>query len=194
LFGTRSLLGLLTFGAVALGATAVDPATLAYGDLPVATTFGLPVGFPDGDGYYDAQDFGTNYHLGEDWNGQGGGDSDLGDPVAAMADGVVTYAADAGPGWGHVVRVVHHVRRHGESAFVESLYAHLDTMQVQVGDTVTAGAPVGTIGDAHGRYTAHLHFEVRRAPDLPLGPGYSADTSMHLDPSRFIEEMRRGPR
>ena len=191
MLGTRSLLSLLTVGAVAFGATTVDPVTLTYGDLPVATTFGLPVGYPSGEGYYDAQDFGTNYHLGEDWNGVGGGQTDLGDPVAAMADGVVTYAADAGPGWGNVVRVVHHIRHHQQSSFVESLYAHLDTMEDTVGDAILAGQPVGTIGDAHGRYAAHLHFEVRRAPDLPLGPGYSADTSMHLDPSRFIAEMRR---
>lgn len=192
--GLRSLLPLLFMGAVALGATALDPVEQAYGHLPVATTFGLPVGFPDGAGYYDAQDFGQHYHLGEDWNGLGGGDSDLGDPVVAMAAGVVTYADDAGPGWGHVVRVVHHVRHGGRSHFVESVYAHLDRIDAEVGHALAAGDPVGTIGDAHGRYLAHLHFEVRSAPDLPLGPGYSADTSNHLDPSAFIEAMARAPR
>jgi len=32
--------------------------------LPVADGFELPVGAPDGAGYYDAQPFGTNTHLG----------------------------------------------------------------------------------------------------------------------------------
>lgn len=35
--------------------------------------FDFPVGKPDADGYYNAQDFQENYHLGEDWNGNGGG-------------------------------------------------------------------------------------------------------------------------
>jgi len=194
--GTRTLFLLLSLSAVALGASLQpeDPAAARYGHLPIATVFGSPVGFPDGSGYYDAQDFGKNYHLGEDWNGVRGGATDKGDPVASMAAGLVTYADDAGPGWGHVVRVVHHVRRGGESHFVESLYAHLDRIDVAEGDTVSAGDALGTIGDAHGRYSPHLHLEVRRQPDLPLGPGYSADQTMHLDPSQFITEMRRGSR
>jgi len=192
-FGTRTLTLLLSLTAMAVGAT-LQPSDVAaerYGDLPVATTFGSPVGYPDGAGYFDAQDFGTNYHLGEDWNGLGGGATDLGDPVVAMAAGEVTFAADAGPGWGNVVRVVHHLRRRGQSHFVESVYAHLDDVDVEVGAIVEAGQALGTIGDAHGRYSPHLHLEVRRRPDLPLGPGYSADQSMHLDPSQFISEMRR---
>jgi len=194
--GTRTLFLLLSLSAVALGATIQpgDPAVERYGELPIATDFGSPVGYPDGEGYYDAQDFGTNYHLGEDWNGVGGGATDRGDAVASMATGRVTWADDAGPGWGNVVRVVHHVRLRGESHFVESVYAHLDRIDVVPGQSVTGGTLLGTIGDADGRYSPHLHLEVRRQPDLPLGPGYSADQSMHLDPSQFIGEMRRGPR
>ena len=79
----------------------------AADDDPVADGFDFPVGAPDGVGYYDALRFGANRHLGEDWNGNGGGDSDLGDPVAAIARGRVTFADDVGGGWGNVVRVVH---------------------------------------------------------------------------------------
>jgi murein DD-endopeptidase MepM/ murein hydrolase activator NlpD len=156
----------------------------------VARTFGVPVGFPSGQGYYDAQDFGVNNHLGEDWNGVGGGASDRGDPVVAMAAGRVTFAEDAGEGWGNVVRVVHHTRLQGHSVFVESLYAHLDRIDVNVGAELEAGQQLGTIGDAHGAYVPHLHFEVRRRPDLPLGPGYSVENSMYLDPSAYIAEMQ----
>lgn len=188
--GLRGSIGALAL--VAMSQVSAAPATPAarYGHLPVAKEFGLPVGFPDGVGYYDAQDFGVNQHLGEDWNGVGGGSTDLGDPVAAMAAGVVTYAGDAGSGWGHVVRVVHHVRHQGRTSYVESVYAHLDRLDVDEGMVVRAGDRVGTVGDAHGAYVPHLHFEVRRRPDLPLGPGYSADNSMYLDPSAFIAAMR----
>ena len=75
---------------------------------------------------------------------------------------------------------------------MESLYAHLDTIGVAVGRAVERGEPVGTIGDADGHYAPHLHLEVRREPDLPLGPGYSSRNRAWLDPSAFILESRRG--
>ena len=138
---------------------------------PACNGFDFPVGAPDGIGYYDAQAFGENDHLGNDWNGNGGGDSDLGDPVYAVADGVVIDANDHGEGWGNVVRVVHPCA--GE---LESLYAHLDTMNVAVGTLVSRGDRIGTIGNARGRYRAHLHFELRER-SLPLGARASVSPS-----------------
>jgi murein DD-endopeptidase MepM/ murein hydrolase activator NlpD len=162
-------------------------------DPPVATSacggFDFPVGPPDASGYYDAQPFGINDHLGNDWNGNGGGDTDLGDPVHALATGVVTVASDHGGGWGNVVRVVHPC---GEvpGQEVESLYAHLDTVEVQAGQRVGRGQRLGTIGTAGGQYRAHLHLELRARPGLPLGGGYSEDTAGYLDPSAFIRRHR----
>lgn len=147
--------------------------------------FDLPVGAPDGAGYHDAQPFGTNTHLGEDWNGDGGGDSDLGDPVHAIGRGRVTFAADVGGGWGNVVRIAHPYR----GGAVESLYAHLDTVAVAVGQVVLRGQPIGTIGTAHGQYAAHLHLELRAAPGLALGGGYGP-RSGQLAPTPFIRAHR----
>lgn len=159
-----------------------------YGHLPLAERFDFPVGGPDAEGYHCAQDFGENLHLGEDWNIDEG--EDLGEPVTAIGPGVVTFAAHAEAPWGNVVRVVHRVRAGGVESFVESLYAHLDTVEVEVGEVVGRGAPIGTIGDADGRYGPHLHLEVRREPDLPLGPGYSSQNRAWLDPSAFIRDSR----
>lgn len=157
---------------------------------PLADGFDFPVGPPDAKGYYDAQPFGKNNHLGNDWNGVGGGDSDLGDPVHSVADGVVTFAEDMGGGWGNVVRVVHRVKSGKDTRMMESLYAHLETVLVRPGEIVRRGTKLGTIGTANGQYKAHLHLEIRSAPDLPLGNGYSEDKSGYLDPTAFIREHR----
>jgi murein DD-endopeptidase MepM/ murein hydrolase activator NlpD len=157
---------------------------------PRAATFDFPVGGGSADGYYNAQPFGRNAHLGDDWNGNGGGDPDLGDPVLAIADGVVRSTEDHGGGWGKVVRVAHDVGAAGAPAYVESLYAHLATIDVEEGDLVTRGRRIGTIGDAGGRYPAHLHLEIRDRVGLPLGRGYGAETRGYLDPTAFIRARR----
>ena len=158
---------------------------------PVATTFSFPVGVEGtAAGYYDAQPFGENHHLGSDWNGVGGGQTDLGDPVLAIGAGVVVLAHDYGGGWGRVVRIAHNTGSPNAPRWVESLYAHLASMRVRRGDIVRRAQPVGTIGDAHGRYPAHLHFEVRERLGLPLGIGYGRQGEGYLDPTAFIQARR----
>jgi len=168
--------------AAIVGVGAMRSSTAA--SAPACDGFDFPVGAPDAVGYYDAQPFGTNDHLGNDWNGNGGGDSDLGDPVHAVAAGIVTEAIDRGGGWGNVVRITHAC---GDR--VESLYAHLDTMEVTIGATVTRGQRVGTIGTASGQYRAHLHFELRDRY-LPIGGGYDSVHTGYLDPKAYIERHR----
>jgi murein DD-endopeptidase MepM/ murein hydrolase activator NlpD len=178
-----------------VGAPRPAPAAATPAPVPAAATtpacdgFASPVGPPDGAGYYNAQGFGTNHHLGDDWNGAGGGDTDLGDPVYAIASGVVTAARDHGGGWGNVVRVAHPCGD-GPGQEVESLYAHLDTIAVAAGERVRRGQLLGTIGTAGGRYPAHLHLELRTARGLPLGGGYGEDATGYLDPSAFIARHR----
>ena len=150
----------------------------------MADGFDYPVGKPDGNGYYDAQPFTKNRHLGSDWNGQGGGNTDLGDPVFAVANGYVTYAEDAGRGWGNIVRVIHCVPGK-PNKYIESFYAHLDKIKVAKGAWLKRGDMLGTIGTANGAYVAHLHFELRHKIDMRIGPGYSTDTTGYLDPSKF---------
>ncbi|MFK8161640.1 MAG: M23 family metallopeptidase [Lewinella sp.] len=152
-----------------------------------ADGFDYPVGKLNAKGYYNAQGFAGTTHLGDDWNAITGGNSDLGDPIYAVANGYVNFAEDLAGGWGNVIRVWHMI---ADLKTVESLYAHCDTIMVSVGDFVTKGQQIGTIGDAHGSYLAHLHLEIREDVDLPIGGGYASDKTGYLDPTSFIKAHR----
>lgn len=161
----------LFLGGMAL-VLAVGPAELsaqAFTTTRLADGFDYPVGKPNGDGYYIFRGFSQNGHLGEDWNGNGGGDTDEGDPVYSIAHGVVVFSEDYKRGWGNVVIIRHAYREsNGQIAFVDSLYGHLKVRSVQLGQQVTRGQVVGTIGCGPYRmYAAHLHFEIRK--DLRVG-------------------------
>ncbi len=168
------------------------PDTTVVTAIPFSSGFDYPVGAQtEPKGYYLAQQFGDNFHLGEDWNGTGGGNTDLGDPVYAVSEGQVSFAADLRGGWGKVVRIVHLTGSASAPVWVESVYAHLDTMYVKEGDIVQRRQEVGTIGTAHGQYLAHLHFELRTVSGMPIGPGYAKDTTGYTDPSAFIRRNRK---
>lgn len=158
-----------------------------YWDVPIADSFDFPVGKPDADGYYNAQKFQENNHLGDDWNAVTGGNSDLGDPIYSIANGFVKYADDYGGGWGNLIRIGHKLPN-GKK--IESLYAHCDTILVREGELIDKGSKIGTIGTANGQYLAHLHFELRDSLALPVGGGYSENTSGYLNPTEFILENR----
>lgn len=152
----------------------------------IAKGFDFPVGKPNAQGYYNAQKFQENNHLGDDWNGVGGGNSDLGDPIYAIANGYVTVAKDLEGGWGNVVRIIHLY----EGKLYESVYAHCDSIYVEQTKFVTKGDKIATIGNCNGVYYAHLHLEIRNSVDLDIGGGYSTDTTGYLDPTKFINKNR----
>ena len=181
---------------------------LAFGILLAASAFGqtvkinladgfdFPVGKPNADGYYKARGLRLRapQHFGEDWNGRSGGDSDLGDPVYAIADGIVTFAHNVRSGWGNVVLTRHAYRdpASGEVKFCDTLNGHLNQMTVKVGQAVKRGQQIGTIGSNFGMYPAHLHFEIRH--NLTIGMarrGVPADLVNWADPTRFITQYRR---
>lgn len=163
-------------------------------EAPIADRFDFPVGRPDAAGFYKARGFRSNGHLGEDWNGSGGGDSDLGAPVHAIGNGVVVLAVDYKLGWGNVVIVRHAYVEGGETRFIDSLYGHLDRFLVRQGELVARGQKIGTIGDAHGMYSAHLHFEIRK--DLRIGmqrSSFPRDFASYFSPTEFIKTHRHLP-
>ncbi len=169
-------------------------------DYPVGDrAFGYATEAHDGDGYYNAQDFTvSDYaggHCGEDWNGEGGGDTDYGDAIYAVANGVVTHASDGGSGWGDVVTIEHAVTGASDADYetMVSQYAHLSAIDVSVGDTVSRSDKIGEMGDVGGLYATHLHFELRWDETLSAGgTGYGCyDTSSgRVDPSDFFDTHR----
>ena len=167
----------LALGSVRAGDTAA---------VKLADGFQCPVG-GDGKSYYKARGMQPNGHLGEDWNGSAGGDTDLGAPVTATAHGIVLFARDFRLGWGNVIIIRHAYMEGAQVAYVDSLYGHLDSIVVREGAQVARGQKIGTIGNNRGMYPAHLHFEMRK--NLRIGMARSAfprDFTNYWDPSQFI--------
>jgi hypothetical protein len=172
------------------------PSPLELASLPTATRFDFPLGSENGALAYNAQHFTENKHLGDDLNGIGGENSDLGDPIYCVADGRVVFAREAGPGWGNVVIVLHAYidsTQAGERRFVQSYYAHCETILVRPGEDVRRGQQIATVGTGNGRYFAHLHFEMREFITPFIGSGYRQDTRGWIDPSAFISAHRGAP-
>ena len=157
----------------------------------LADGFDMPVGKPDAHGYYRARGFRSHGHMGEDWDGVGGGDTDLGDPVSVIADGVVVFARDCHQGWGNVIIVRHAYRDGIGTRYIDSLYGHLDKIMVKRGQGVKRGQQIATIGNAHGLYDAHLHLEIRKNLEIGMSRAkFAEDSSNYFDPSQFITSHR----
>jgi murein DD-endopeptidase MepM/ murein hydrolase activator NlpD len=76
----------------------------------------------------------------------------IGTPILAASDGVVI---DAGPtgGYGNWVKL-----RHSDGTV--TLYAHLSSWQVEIGQRVWAGDQIAKMGNTGNSTGPHLHFEV----------------------------------
>lgn len=95
------------------------------------------------------------------------------DPAYAACGGVVINAKDSGNGYGKCVII-----DHGNG--ITTLYAHLNSFSVEVGDIVEAGDEIGLIGSTGYSLGPHLHFEVR-IDDVPVNPLYFVDYSDVID-------------
>lgn len=89
---------------------------------------------------------GRGFHKGIDFH------ASTGDPVLAVADGVVSYAG-VRSGYGKVVEVDH------GNGYV-TRYAHNSRLVVQVGDLVRSGQRIAKAGSTGRSTGAHVHFEV----------------------------------
>lgn len=161
--------------------------------LPVAVRFDSPMGSAHGALVYNAQRFWEmnekrgGHHTGDDLNGIGGMNTDLGDPVFATADGRVLYVGEPSPGWGKVVVIGHQTL---DGRRLHSMYAHLHGTEVEVGKTVARGTRIGAVGTATGYYPAHLHFEMRVSDGVDIGAGYGGLPLNRLDPMATVAALR----
>jgi murein DD-endopeptidase MepM/ murein hydrolase activator NlpD len=78
-----------------------------------------------------------------------------GTPIRTVGDGVVDFAG-VQRGYGNVVEIKH---RDGKS----TLYAHMHTIGVRKGQSVSQGDRIGTVGSTGWSTGPHLHFEFRVA-------------------------------
>lgn len=76
----------------------------------------------------------------------------IGTPIMAAADGTVISAGQAS-GFGQWVRVMHEDR-------TITVYGHVESYQVAVGQQVSAGEQIATVGNRGQSTGPHLHFEV----------------------------------
>ncbi len=160
--------------------------------IPLADGFQWPVGTRNMAMMYDAQPFGAmnekrgGYHVGQDLNGIGGENTDMGEPVFAAARGLVVYSGVPHEGWGNVVVIAH--RLPGSDEIIQTLYAHLNQRAVRPGQLVGRGQNIGSIGTANGHYLAHLHFEAIKSRCNEAGmPGYHAKGTMNrMNPAELI--------
>lgn len=109
-----------------------------------------PFAMPVFDNYRMTSGFGTRWgrlHAGVDFAGP------VGTPIYATADGVVTEAGWSS-GYGRMITIQHEFG-------IETRYAHLNAIRVDVGQRVSRGDRIGDMGNS-GRSTGpHLHYEIR---------------------------------
>jgi murein DD-endopeptidase MepM/ murein hydrolase activator NlpD len=137
---------------------------------------------------------GLQIHLGVDL------ENPSGTPILAAADGVVFYAGDDSasqfgpttPYYGNLV-VIQHGFTDPSGQPVFSLYGHMQHVDVQTGQAVKKGDPIGIVGATGVAFGPHLHFEVRigdahnfhstRNPELWIFPyrGYGTLTGRVTD-------------
>lgn len=120
---------------------------IAAGQVPLAMPVFGNFRWTSGFGYRrDPKGWGTRMHEGTDMAGP------YGMPIHATGDGTVIASGWDG-GYGRAVRVRH--------AFgIETLYAHMSAIDVNVGEKVSRGDVIGAMGST-GRSTGnHLHYEI----------------------------------
>jgi len=157
-------------------------------DFTPADGFDFAVGDADGKGSYVdkatgvsyegwyiavqfAEDYSLGIHTGEDWNGNGRGNTDLGQDVHTIANGRVIFAQNCGRLWGNVVMIEHIYYENNRLEKIISEYAHLNEIKVKAGEIVRRRQVIATIGqDPEKLFAAHLHLELRL--DKSLAPTY----------------------
>lgn len=98
-------------------------------------------------------------------HGYAGGSVDLGakigTPVVASHDGLVVLAKSSGYNYGYGKYIILMTEYNGKK--IQTIYAHLSSVHVTPGQTVSRGELIGRVGSTGNSTGPHLHFEVRGA-------------------------------
>ncbi|MBO6169358.1 MAG: M23 family metallopeptidase [Bacteroidales bacterium] len=116
-------------------------------------------------------------HTGQDFA------SKVGNPVYATGDGVVEKVDFKFSGYGNEV-----VINHGFG--YQTRYAHLNTVDVGVGQPLKRGDKIGEVGKSGKATGPHLHYEVLYR-NTPLNPMSFMDMDMPVDEYRAMIVKRR---
>ena len=138
--------------------------------------------FDDWDGDGDV-DYPGGFYNSIGWNGHNGIDYGCyeGDPIEAIADGVVAYADWAGNHWllsgGGIAVLIEH-----PAYGIQSEYLHLSRTDLQPGQRVKKGQVIGYGGSTGASTAPHLHLGI-----LPL-TGINLNNRMRgrIDPTPYL--------
>ena len=127
-------------------------------NLSVGSYYGGEMTWPVIGSYYISSYYGWrptfgDFHTGVDITGN----SAFGKSVVAANGGKVIYTQNtyvAGKGYGKYIIIDH-------GGNISTLYAHLNEIDVSVGQTVSKGQVIGKVGTTGWSTGPHLHFEVR---------------------------------
>jgi len=119
-----------------------------------------------------------------DWNLETGGDSDYGEPLQAPCNGSVVYSADAGGGHGIVISFVAMI----DGQLVNWHWKHLSRSDMWQWQQVKQGEIIGAIGNAGGKYAAHLHEEVVIGAVTGPKQDWRDPAFEYVDPATFYRD------
>lgn len=149
----------------------------------------------DWDKWYDAQSFGssTNYgfHEAADLNLKTGGDTDLGQDILAIADGVVTSVHNhtTSNNFGKHT----HIKHEGPWGTVWCHFAHCSEVLVSEGQEVKEGQVVARVGKS-GTVYSHLHWAIKLEPTGIDGFAKTLeDLKKWTNPIKFVEKWMLVP-
>ncbi|WP_455662833.1 murein hydrolase activator EnvC family protein [Pradoshia sp.] len=98
-------------------------------------------------------------------------------PVVASAAGVVSRA-NYSSSYGNVIYISHYI----DGQVYTTVYAHLRSMNVSAGQSVSKGQQIGLMGNTGRSFGQHLHFE------LYVG-GWTASKSNVVNPLNYLSGM-----
>lgn len=146
--------------------------------------------------WYNAQKYGTKtsygYHEGDDWNLRTGGNTDLGQPLFAIADGEITDVCTTHPKTGFGLHL--HLKIEGPWGTRWAHYCHLNKIFVKAGDKVKEGQQIAEVGKTGNSESAHLHFAIKNKPTGTEGIAKNlTQLKSWDDPTAFIEKYISQP-